>query len=87
MASRGPVELIVTFVPTTSPLFRRAMSYAASHATTCAEVAPGSWRAGFSLGSDPEPYGRAWRLVHMVGSWREGGTGCVGFGSKRPFRD
>lgn len=70
MASRGPVELILTFGPTSSPLLRRAVSYAGRHASSCAEVVPGTWRAGFSLGLDPEPYGRAWRLINLVGPWR-----------------
>lgn len=70
MASRAQVELTVTFGPTPSPLLPRAVSYATRHATTCAEIAPGVWRASFSLAADPEPYARAWRLLHLVGSWR-----------------
>ncbi len=43
------------FGPTPSPLFGRAAAYAARHATTSAELSPGMWRAGFSLGTDPDP--------------------------------
>ena len=70
MAPRGALELTVTFGPTPSVLAGRAAAYAARHATTCAEIAPGVWRASFALGQDPEPYGRAWRLISLVGGWR-----------------
>ena len=65
-----PGELTVTFGPTPSPLRERAASYARQHASTCAEIAPGIWRASFSLGTDPGPYGRAFRLLSLVGPWR-----------------
>jgi hypothetical protein len=70
MAPRGQIELVVSFGPTSSPLFRRAAAYAARHASTWAELSPGTWRASFVLGQDPEPYGRAWRLLRLVGAWR-----------------
>lgn len=70
MASRDRVELTVTFGPTSSLLLRRAITYARTHARDCAEVAPGVWRSGFSLGRDPGAYGRAWRLISLVGFWR-----------------
>ncbi len=82
VAPRGQLELVITFGPTPSPLFGRARSYAARHATTSAEVGPGMWRAGFSLGTDPDPYGRAWRLLQVVGSWR--GTEVEVDGSPEP---
>src|SRR6266496_5527951 len=70
MASPAQVELTVSFGPTPSPLLRRAVSYANRHATTCAEIAPGAWRACFALSADPQPYARAWRLLRLVGPWR-----------------
>ena len=60
----------MTFGPTPSPLLPRAVSYARTHATTWAEIAPGVHRAAFTLQGDPEPYGRAYRLLGMVGSWK-----------------
>jgi len=82
MAPRGRIELIVTFGPTSSPLAGRAASYAARHATTSAELSPGTFRASFVLDSDPEPYGRAWRLLQLVGAWR--GTEVEVEGSPEP---
>ena len=70
MVSRDRVELTVTFGPTPSPLLRRAVAYARAHASQAAEVEPGVWRAAFTLGSDPDPYGRAFRLLHLVGGWK-----------------
>jgi len=77
------VETTVTFGPTPSPLLRRAVSYARRHATAFAETSPGVFRAGFVLSSDPEPYGRAWRLLQLVGPWR--GTEVEVAGSPEPI--
>lgn len=82
MAPRGRLELVIGFGPTSSPLYSRAQSYAARHASTSAEVAPGVWRAAFSLDTAPEPYGRAWRLLGLVGAWR--GTEVEVEGSPEP---
>jgi len=82
MTPQAQVELTVSFGPTSSPLFRRAVAYARAHASTCAEITPGVWRAAFVLSSDPEPYGRAWRLLQVVGSWR--GTELEVAGSPEP---
>ncbi|HEX9122280.1 MAG TPA: hypothetical protein VF984_02810 [Actinomycetota bacterium] len=83
MDRRGTLELLIGFGPTTSPLFGRAASYATAHATTSAEISPGVWRAAFTLGTDPEPYARAWRLLRLVGSWR--GTEVEVSGSPEPL--
>ncbi len=64
------VELTVTFGPSSSLLLPRAVAYASEHAQTSAEVAPGTWRAAFTLGDDPDPYGRAFRLLQLVGDWK-----------------
>jgi hypothetical protein len=69
MGTPSPVELTVTFGPSPSPLVPRAVA-AARRATTWAEIAPGVWRASFTLGADPDPYARAWRLLHLVGTWK-----------------
>lgn len=70
MEGSPAVEISVTFGPTSSILLPRAISYATQHAGTCAEVSPGTWRASFSLGADPEPYARAHRLIQLVGTWK-----------------
>jgi hypothetical protein len=70
VAPRGLLELTVTFGPTPSPLLRRAASYAGQHATYAEQIEPGVWRAAFSLGSDPRPYGAAWRLLQLVAGWK-----------------
>jgi hypothetical protein len=77
------VELVVSFGPTSSLLAPRAVAYARAHATTFARVAPRTWRAGFSLGTDPGPYGRCWRLLCLVGGWR--GTEVEVQGSPEPL--
>jgi len=76
------LELVIGFGPSTSPLLGRAGAYAARHANTAAEISPGVWRASFTLRTDPEPYGRAWRLLSLVGSWR--GTEVEVGGSPEP---
>jgi len=70
MATRGPVHLVLTFGPTSSPLFGRAVSLARTRATEAAEVSPRVWRASFTLQEDPHPYAWAWRLLGLVGGWR-----------------
>jgi len=82
MAPRGDLELVIGFGPSSSPLLGRAASYAARYASDAAELSPGVWRAAFSLGTDPEPYGRAWRLLGLVGPWR--GTEVEVSGSPEP---
>ncbi len=70
MAAPPPIEVTVTFGPTSSILLRRAVGEATRHASTCAEIAPGVWRASFALGGDPGPYARAHRLIQLTGSWK-----------------
>src|SRR5438477_2547443 len=70
MAHPVSVEVTVTFGPTSSILLPRAVGYARAHATAWAEIAPGTWRASFALGNDPDPYARVNRLLHVVGSWK-----------------
>jgi hypothetical protein len=71
MAPRGEAVLTVTFGPTVALTLPRAIAYARQHAQDLTEVAPGVWRATFRLGTgDPEPYGRALRLIRMVYGWR-----------------
>jgi hypothetical protein len=61
----------VAFGPTVALTLPRAIAYARQHAQDLTEVAPGVWRAAFRLGTgDPEPYGRALRLIRMVFGWR-----------------
>jgi hypothetical protein len=70
MDASAPLELTVTFGPTSSILLRRAVAEATRHATTCAEIAPGVWRASFALANDPQPYARAHRLIALTGGGR-----------------
>jgi hypothetical protein len=70
MTARSPIELTVTFGPSSSLLYPRAVASATQYAATAAEIAPGTWRASFSLGADPDPYARAHRLLQLVGSWK-----------------
>src|SRR5947209_11670262 len=63
-------QVTVTFGPTSSILLPRAVAYAARYSSTCAEISAGVWRASFSLGSNPEPYARAHRLIGLVGTWK-----------------
>jgi hypothetical protein len=45
MTAWSPIELTVTFGPSSSPLYPRAVASATQHAATAAEVAPETWRA------------------------------------------
>ncbi len=83
MAIRGPLQVVLTFGPTSSPLYDRAVSFARSRATEAAEIAPGVWRASFALGNDPGPYASAWRLLGLVGNWK--GTQIDVGGSPEPL--
>jgi len=70
MAPRGEITLTVTFGPASTPVFGTAVAYAGTHAGTFEQVGPRTYRASFVLGTDPDAYGRAMDLVHMVYGWR-----------------
>jgi hypothetical protein len=70
MSARGEIELTVTFGQSSSLLLGRAIAYATQHARNSAEVALGTWHAAFALGTDPNPYARARRLLELVGNWK-----------------
>jgi len=70
MAPRGEITLTVTFGPASTPVFASAVAYASAHAGTLEQVGPKTYRASFALGTDPDAYGRALDLVHMVYGWR-----------------
>ena len=70
MPPRGQVRLTITFGPAATPVFDAAVAYAREHAQNLDRAGPRTYRASFSLGTDPEGYGRALDLVHMVYGWR-----------------
>lgn len=70
MAPRGPVTLHLTFGPSRSVHFPRALTYARRYAHTLEEIEPSRWRATFTLDRDPRDFGAAGRLLEFVGSWR-----------------
>ncbi len=70
MTARGEVVLQITFGPSKSPVASQAGAYAAEHAEEATELAPGTWRASFRLGSVERIYGQASQLLSMVGGWR-----------------
>jgi hypothetical protein len=70
MPPRGPVRLTVTFGPACTPVFDRAVAYAAEHADQAVRRGPRTVAASFVLGADPDRYGRALDLVNMVYGWR-----------------
>ena len=70
MGTGGEIELTVTFGPSSSILLRRAIAYASRHANAAAEVSPGTWRAAFALGTNPDPFAHAHRLLTLVGTGR-----------------
>ena len=70
MAPRGEVLLQITFGPSKSFVFPRAVTYASEHAKEVAEVHPGIWRASFSLLTEQRAYAHALQLLYMVHGWR-----------------
>lgn len=70
MTVRGHATLAITFGPSRSPEFPRAVEFAQVNAGAV-EVEPGRWRATFELGElDQVPYARAADLLHAVKRWR-----------------
>jgi hypothetical protein len=70
MAPHGEITLTVTFGPAATPVFSTAVAYARTHAHKLEQVGPGTYRASFVLGTNPDAYGRAMDLVYMVYGWR-----------------
>jgi hypothetical protein len=70
MAPRGEITLTVTFGPASTPVFHSAVAHARTHAQKLEQMGSKTYRASFVLGTDPDAYGRAMDLVHMVYGWR-----------------
>ncbi len=68
----GCVERVLTveFGPSRSKRFRKAVEEAQSGAGECGELAPGSYRVRFVLGSDGRVYMSLARLLQRVRNWR-----------------
>ncbi len=62
--------LTVTFGPSSSPNFRRALDYA-RRVAEAEEIEPGRWRARIELETEqPQTFARAARLLEHVQGWR-----------------
>ena len=70
MTARGAVVLVVSFGPSTSPTFARAVAHAKRHATAIDEVEPDRWEARFRLETGQSVFSAAYRLVQMTSRWR-----------------
>jgi hypothetical protein len=62
--------LTVEFGPSRSKRFNKAVEEAQSGAGECSELAPGSYRVRFVLGSDGRVYTSLARLLQRVRNWR-----------------
>jgi hypothetical protein len=67
---RGPVALVVTFGPSTSPTFARAVAHARRSTFAIEELEPDRWEASYRLESDVQAFAAAARLVQMTSRWR-----------------
>lgn len=72
MPAQGSVRVTVTFGPSRSPNYRRALEYARRHVTDLDDLGEGRYRASFDLqpNSSPAEFGRVARLVDFVSPWR-----------------